>query len=64
LKTELLQLIFGSAILEFASQNTYKNNIKTLGVPDTFIHQGRVEELHIIVKIDVDSNLQEIKKGA
>jgi len=55
---------FGSGILEFASQNLYKNTIKTMGVPDEFIHHGTVEELHKIVKIDVDSILNEIKKGA
>jgi len=55
---------FGSAILEFASQNTYKNTIKTMGVPDEFIHHGTVEELHSFVKIDVNSILKEIKKGA
>mgnify|MGYP000859394347 FL=1 len=37
---------FGSAILEFASENNYKSNtIKTLGIPDYFIEHGKVEEL-------------------
>ncbi len=37
---------FGTAILEFASENNYKNNvIKTLGVPDNFIEHGKVEAL-------------------
>ena len=37
---------FGSAILEFASNNNYKkNNIKNLGIPDTFIEHGTTEEL-------------------
>jgi 1-deoxy-D-xylulose-5-phosphate synthase len=36
---------FGSAILEFASTNNYKNTIKTLGIPDTFIEHGSVDEL-------------------
>ena len=55
---------FGSAVSEFASKNKYKNNITILGVPDEFIHQGTVEELHQIVKIDSDSILNEIKKAA
>ncbi|PNQ72048.1 1-deoxy-D-xylulose-5-phosphate synthase [Hanstruepera neustonica] len=36
---------FGSAISEFASQNNYKNDIKILGIPDTFIEHGRIPEL-------------------
>jgi len=37
---------FGSAILEFASQNNYINiQIKTLGIPDNFIEHGKTAEL-------------------
>ncbi|MDP3313812.1 1-deoxy-D-xylulose-5-phosphate synthase [Lutibacter sp.] len=36
---------FGSAILEFASKNNYTNSVKNLGVPDTFIEHGSIEEL-------------------
>lgn len=46
---------FGSAIIEFASQNNYTLPIKTLGVPDQFIEHGTVEELQQICKIDVKS---------
>ena len=46
---------FGSAILEFAAKNNYKNNVQTLGIPDAFITQGTIEELHKICKIDIDS---------
>jgi len=46
---------FGSAILEFASQNNYSNTILNLGIPDEFIEQGTVEELLQYCKIDVDS---------
>ena len=46
---------FGSGIIEFASENNYKNTIKTLGIPDNFIEHGRVEELQQICKIDVKS---------
>ena len=55
---------FGSAISEFASKNTYKNTITILGVPDEFIHQGTVDELHTIAKIDANSILEELKKAA
>ncbi|GGK39001.1 MULTISPECIES: 1-deoxy-D-xylulose-5-phosphate synthase [Flavobacteriaceae] len=37
---------FGSAILEFAAENNYKNSsIKTLGIPDNFIEHGKTEAL-------------------
>lgn len=46
---------FGSAILEFASQNNYPNPILNLGIPDEFIEHGTVEELQKQCKIDVKS---------
>ena len=46
---------FGSAILEFASQNNYSIPVLNLGIPDEFIEQGTVEELHHYCKIDVES---------
>ncbi|MET2986287.1 1-deoxy-D-xylulose-5-phosphate synthase [Aureibaculum conchae] len=37
---------FGTAILEFAQQQGYKNkNIEILGIPDKFIEHGKTEEL-------------------
>ena len=52
---------FGSAILEFAAEHNYKNQIKVLGIPDQFIHHGTVEELYEICGIDVKSILSEIE---
>ena len=37
---------FGSAIIEFASDNNYKTNIARLGIPDRIIEHGTQEELH------------------
>ena len=51
---------FGSAILEFSSENNYKNTVKNLGIPDNFIHQGSVEQLQEIAGIDVHSIIKEI----
>ena len=54
---------FGSAILEFAAENDYLNKtIKRLGVPDSFIEHGKVNELYKIAGIDRESILKEIKK--
>lgn len=44
---------FGSAVLEFASEHNYQTPIKILGVPDRFIEQGSIEELHKECGIDV-----------
>ena len=46
---------FGSAILEFASENKYQNNITVLGIPDEFIPHGSILELHKQVGLDAFS---------
>lgn len=46
---------FGSAILEFAAENNYHNNIKTLGLPDNFIEHGSVFNLQHAVGLDAQS---------
>jgi 1-deoxy-D-xylulose-5-phosphate synthase len=37
---------FGSAILEFAADHNYKNQIKRLGIPDRFIEHGEQWQLY------------------
>ncbi|MEO8234465.1 MAG: 1-deoxy-D-xylulose-5-phosphate synthase [Flavobacterium sp.] len=44
---------FGSVINRFSTNNNYKTFIKNLGIPDNFIEQGSVNELHNICNIDV-----------
>jgi len=45
----------GSAVTEFASDNNYHNKtIHRLGIPDRFIEQGTVEELHRECGIDLE----------
>ena len=44
---------FGSSILEFAAQRNYKNKIKVLGIPDTFIEHGNVMELQKEIGLDI-----------
>ena len=47
---------FGGAILEFAQKNKFKGkNIKRIGIPDSFIEQGSVEELYHLVGLDESS---------
>ncbi len=53
---------FGSAIIEFASENNFKNTIKTFGIPDVFVEHGTVEELQKICGIDVESLVEIFEK--
>ncbi|MCL4119380.1 UNVERIFIED_CONTAM: hypothetical protein GTU68_050866 [Idotea baltica] len=46
---------FGSAILEFATENNYKNTIKILGIPDVFLEHGSVDELQKHIGLDVEN---------
>ena len=46
---------FGSAILEFASENDYNLPITILGINDEFIEHGSVSELKIKCQLDSDS---------
>jgi len=41
-----LQGGFGSAILEFMSDQRYHARLERLGIPDQFIDHGSPEELH------------------
>jgi len=46
---------FGSAILEFAAKNNYKNNIYLKGVPDQFVEHGSVLQLQESIALDSKS---------
>ena len=46
---------FGSAISEFAAKNSFKNDIKIIGVPDDFITHGSILELQKEIGLDVKS---------
>ncbi len=50
---------FGSAIVEFMSDNGYSPKIKRLGIPDKFIEHGTPEELYALLELDY----QGIKKA-
>lgn len=52
----------GSAILEFANANNYKNPIEILGVKDEFIEHGTVEELKELNSLDAISIKNKLKK--
>ncbi len=44
----------GSAVLEFMSDNDYSAQVKRLGIPDEFIEQGSIQELHAECGYDVN----------
>jgi len=43
---------FGSAVAEFAVDNHFSSKIIRLGIPDRFIEQGKIPELHQLCQID------------
>lgn len=45
----------GSAVVEWLNEHGYTHRVKKLGIPDQFIAQGTVAELHKLCGIDVDS---------
>lgn len=51
----------GSAIVEFASEHSFQNTIKILGIPDTFPEHGTVEELQELVGISAKNIQAEIE---
>lgn len=46
---------FGSAVLEFFSENGYTPQVKRLGLPDAFVEHGSVQELHQLCGLDAVS---------
>ena len=54
---------FGSAVLEFANEVGASNRIDVLGVDDTFLEHGKVEELYRLAKLDTVSITNYLKKS-
>jgi 1-deoxy-D-xylulose-5-phosphate synthase len=45
---------FGSAVLEFMSENNYHPTLKRLGIRDTFVEHGTPEELYTMLGLDTE----------
>jgi 1-deoxy-D-xylulose-5-phosphate synthase len=45
----------GSTVMEWMNDNGYSPRIKRVGIPDRFIAQGTVAELHKLCGMDTDS---------
>lgn len=52
----------GSAVLEFMADHGYHSRVVRLGIPDKFIEQGSVAELHHLCGFDAEAILHTIKK--
>ena len=54
----------GSAVLEFMADNGYTPHVQRIGVPDTFIEHGTVQELYHLCGMDEKGILESIIKRA
>lgn len=55
---------FGSAVLEFMSDNNYSCSVKRLGIKDTFVEHGTPEELYTMLGLDVNGIAKSILEFA
>ncbi len=53
---------FGSAVLEFMSDNNYPVQVKRLGIPDSFIEHGTPEELYQMLGLDSEGIAESISE--
>ena len=53
---------FGSAIIEFMSDNNYKSDVLRLGIPDEFINHGTQQELYSECYFDVKAIKESVYK--
>jgi 1-deoxy-D-xylulose-5-phosphate synthase len=53
---------FGSAVLEFMAENNYSARVERLGVPDRFVMQGTIRELHKECGYDAEGITGKVKE--
>ena len=53
---------FGSAVLEFMSDQGYQAEVTRLGIPDEYIHHGTQEELWAECGFDVNAIVKTAEK--
>jgi 1-deoxy-D-xylulose-5-phosphate synthase len=53
---------FGSAVLEFFSENHYSPEVLRMGLPDEFVEHGSIPELHHLCGIDKEGLEKTIRK--
>jgi 1-deoxy-D-xylulose-5-phosphate synthase len=52
---------FGSGVIEYFTDNNYKNDVLRIGLPDNYVDHGTQEELHQLLGIDPDGIAQRVK---
>ncbi|WP_404346780.1 1-deoxy-D-xylulose-5-phosphate synthase [Sutcliffiella horikoshii] len=57
----VLQGGFGSAVVEFASDNGYTNRVVRMGIPDRFIEHGSVKELLQEIDLTTEKVVENVK---
>ena len=54
---------FGSAVLEYAnSKNQQHHKIECLGLPDSFVEHGHIDDLYALVGLDEKGILKVIER--
>ena len=51
----------GTAVLEFMADHGYSPQVKRIGVPDTFVEHGNVQELYRICQMDEDEIVKQLE---
>lgn len=46
---------FGSAVMEWLSANGFSNHVESIGLPDSFVTQGSVAQLHALCGLDAEA---------
>ncbi len=52
---------FGSAVVEFMSDNHYAVEVKRIGLPDRFVEHGAVSKLYSVYGLDVEGIIKVVK---
>jgi len=55
---------FGSAVLEYMSNNGYTNHVVRMGIPDKFIEHGTIAELRKLIGLDAETICRRIEEVA
>ena len=53
---------FGSAVMEFMVEKGFFSHLKIVGIPDTFIAQGSLEELYALCGIDTKGIIRAVRE--
>jgi 1-deoxy-D-xylulose-5-phosphate synthase len=57
-----LQGGFGSAVIEWASENGFKNQVHRLGIPDRYVEHGEPAQLYREIGIDAEGIVSKVKE--